>query len=137
MYKGTNNIDNLVIENSEPNKIKVYITAENIKDSSVIIEPADGLHTIAGECFPLKKALWAGFVLIMFVGIFAAAKKVTNEDSKILIKQDIKDREIAMYRKYRKSLEQNISINSRDAKMKTMLKKIDRKIDERLSASMR
>ena len=37
LYKGTNNIDRLVIENSAPNKLKVYITAENIKDSTVML----------------------------------------------------------------------------------------------------
>lgn len=137
LYKGTNEVDNLVIENNEPNNLKIYITAANIKDASVIIKPVNGEGIITGESFPVKKAVWAGFVILLFAGIFAGAKKVSEQDAKILIKQDIKDREIQMYRKYRKNLEQNMSISSNDMKMKSMLKKIDRKIDERLSASYR
>ena len=66
-----------------------------------------------------------------------SAELIALEKQANLIKEDIKDREIQMYRKYRKNLEQNMSISSNDMKMKSMLKKIDRKIDERLSASYR
>lgn len=138
IYKGKTNIESLIVENNEFNKLRIYISAQNIKDSSIMIQPENGASTIVGESFPLEKAVWSAFVLLMLAGIIHTAKKVTEEDSKILIKKDIKDREIELYKKYRKDLEQSISINSkRDYKMKTMLKKIDRKIDERLSSTLR
>ena len=70
LYKGTNNIDRLVIENSAPNKLKVYITAENIKESTVMIEPLNGETTIVGESVPLDNVLWVTFVLALFAVIF-------------------------------------------------------------------
>ncbi len=135
LYKGTNNIDNLVIENNEPNKLKVYITAPNIKSSSIIIEPVDGQAALAGETIPTKRILWCTFVMVLFAGIFISAKRISENDSKIIIKKDIKDREIEMYRKYKKSFDTSMNLkNSRDMKMRSMIKKIDRKIDERLTA---
>lgn len=138
LYKGTNNIDGLVIENTAPNKLKIYITAANIKDSSIIMDPALGESTIVGETVPVEKVLWISFVLALFAIIFKVSKSISEEDDKILIKKDIKDREIELYRKYRNELESNTSINSnKDFRMKKMLKKIDRKIDERLTSSIK
>ncbi len=135
LYKGTGNIESLVIENTSPSKLKVYITAPNIKESSIIMQPIGGSGELVAEEFPLKKVLWTIFVLALFGVIFRASKKSANEDSKIFIKQDIKDREIALYRRYRKDIE-NMDINSRKSmKMKSILKKIDRKIDERLTTA--
>lgn len=135
LYKGTNNIDRLVIENSAPNKLKVYITAENIKDSTVMIEPLNGETTIVGESIPLDKVLWITFVLALFAVIFKISKDISEEDDKILIKKDIKDREIQLYRKYRSEMAINPGIDSHtDIRMRKMLKKIDRKIDERLTS---
>lgn len=138
LYKGTNNIDGLVIENIAPNKLKIYITAENIKNSSIIMNPAIGESTIVGETIPIEKVLWIGFVLALFAVIFKVSKNISEEDNKILIKKDIKDREIELYRKYRNELEKSTSIHSnKDVRMKKMLKKIDRKIDERLTSSIK
>lgn len=135
LYKGTNNIDRLVIENSAPNKLKIYITADNIKDSTVMIEPLNGETTIVGETIPIDKVLWIMFVLALFGVIFKISKDISEEDDKILIKKDIKDREIQLYRKYRNEMSMNSSIGSTDLRMRKMLKKIDRKIDERLTSS--
>lgn len=87
---------------------------------------------------PLDKILWITFVMGLFAVIFRVSKKISEEDDKILIKKDIKDREIELYRKYRSEMETNTSINMhKDLRMKKMLKKIDRKIDERLTSSFK
>lgn len=137
LYKGSANIDNLVVENISPNKLRITISAQNIANSSVIINPADGTSTIVGETFPLDKTLWILFVLTGVSVIFYISKKIEEEDSKILIKRDIKDREIEMYRKYRRDMDNLSSQSLREMRMKNMLKKIDRKIDERLMSSIK
>lgn len=137
LYKGTNNIDSLVVENSTPNKLKIYISADNIKNSSIIMDPINGESTIVGESVPLEKVLWITFVLALFAIIFKVSKNISEEDNKILIRKDIKDREIELYRRYRSEMNSNTSINSKDLRMKKMLKKIDRKIDERLTSSIK
>ena len=137
LYKGANDIDNLVIENTAPNKMKIYISAPNINSSSIIVLPKDGEGLLAGESFPVSKAVWALVVLALFALIFRRATKHSEYDSSILIKRDIKDREVEMYRKYRRSIDVDKSMNSvNKMRMNNMLKKIDRKIDERLSMSL-
>ncbi len=138
LYKGSANIDSLVVENIDSNKLRITVNAENIKNSTVIIDPADGLSTIVGETVPADKILWIMFVLALFAVIFKVSKDISEDDNKILIRKDIKDREIEMYRRYRQELISNPVINSnQDMRMKRMMKKIDRKIDERLTSSIK
>jgi len=137
LYKGTEAVDNLVIENAGLNKLKIYVSAQNIKNSSVIMNPESGDISLVGESFPADKALWSMFVLTVLGLIIRKSVKRTNEENSLSIKRDIKEREIEMYRKYRRSLDEGISLSSKDTKMNNMLKKIDRKIDERLSVISR
>ncbi len=99
------------------------------------MDPADGTPLIVGESVPLDKILWIMCVLALFSVVFKVAKDLSEEDDKILIKKDIKDREIQLYRKYRSQMMVNPSIDATQSlKMRRMLKKIDRKIDERLTS---
>ena len=133
LYKGSDTIDNLIIENAGLNKLKVYVSAPNIKSSSVIMNPADGAQTLVGESFPVDKAIWTLFVLAVLCVVVSRSIKRTNEENSLLIKKDIKDREIALYRQYRKSMDEGTSISPKNPNMQNILKKIDRRIDERLS----
>ena len=136
IYKGTNSIDSLIIENAGQNKLRVHINADNIKNSTLIIDPVYGDPSIVGETLPIDKILWSVFVLVMFAVIFKVTKEITEEEDKILIKKDIKDREIELYRRYKQEFVTNPDMGlSKDFRMKKMMKKIDRKIDERLTAS--
>ena len=138
IYKGSNDINSLVVEHISSNKLRVYINAENIGSASIILQTSDGVSSIVGEKFPIDKALWTLFVLAIFGVIFSVSKKITEADDRILIKKDIKDREIAMYRAYRKQMDNNdyLKVN-KSLRMKSMMKKIDRKIDERLASTIR
>ena len=133
LYKGTDNIENLVVENSGRNSLKIYITAKNIRNSSIMTQTPNGENNMVSEEYPLNKTLWSIFVLLVFGVIFSACKKEVIEENKVGIRKDIKEREIALYRQYRKNFEENPNINQENMKMRSMIKKIDRKIGERLS----
>ncbi len=137
IYKGTTNVDGLVIENSTPGKLKIYITADNIKNSTLILEPINGEPAIVGESMPLDKVLWTVFVLALFAVIFKISKDISEEDDNILIKRDIKDREIELYKKYRDEVLAHQELNAQELKMQRVMRKIDRKIDERLTSNLR
>lgn len=132
LYKGTNDIDNLIIENVSSNKLKIYIKAPNISNSSILSVPENGNSVLAGENFPVSKAVWVTFALIIFGIIIKRSKKKIIQDNNILIKKDIKDREIELYRRYRKNFEEESLNSNKNMKMRAILKKIDRRIDERL-----
>ena len=133
LYRGTDAIDNLVIENAGFNRLKIYVSAPNIKSSSVIMKPALGHASIVGEPFPWNKVLWSLFVLVISAVGIANVVNRTREENNLFIKHDIKEREIQMYKKYKRSFDEGINLYPKDIKMQNMLKKIDRRIDERLS----
>ena len=69
-------------------------------------------------------------ILVCSVRQFKRRKRL-----RVAEKKDIKDREIQLYRKYRSEMAINPGIDSHtDIRMRKMLKKIDRKIDERLTS---
>jgi len=138
LYKGTNNIEGLVIETPNRNKLRIHITANDISNSTVIVEPIQGEPAIVGESVPLDKILWVLFVLSLVSVIVKFSKHITEDEEKISIKRDIKNREIQMYKKYRKdiSIYPAMEHNS-DIRLKTLVKKIDRKIDERLISNIK
>ncbi len=138
LYKGTNSIDGLVIENPSRNHLRIHITANDISNSTVIVEPIHGEPAIVGESVPMDKILWALFVLSLVTVIVKFAKHITEDEDKISIRKDIKNREIQMYKKYRKdvSIYPSLDQNS-DVRLKTLVKKIDRKIDERLISNLK
>ena len=127
LYKGVSNVDSLVVENGN-DKIKVYIKADNIKNSTVIIEPKDGMPTIVGETAPIDKILWVLCVLAMLSILFKVATKLSVKEKQVMIKKDIKDREIQLYKKYLNEMNTTNPIINRK-----ITRKIDRRIDERLT----
>lgn len=135
LYKGNTSIDNLVIENAGLNKLKIYISAANIKSASVLMQPNNGTRTLVGESFPVQKTIWSIFVLAILGYVIKCSIVRTKEENSLLIKRDIKDREIALYKKYKQNIDEEMSLPYKDARLKNMLNKIDRKIDERLSMS--
>ncbi len=138
LYKGTNSIDGLVIESPGRNRLRIHITANDISNSTVIVEPIQGEPAIVGESVPLDKILWALFVLSLVTVIVKFSKHITEDEEQFSIRKDIKNREIQMYKKYRKdiSIYPSLDHNS-DARLKTLVKKIDRKIDERLISNIK
>jgi hypothetical protein len=117
------------------NRLKISVKADNIKNSTIIMEPLVGEPTIVAESVPIDKILWGMFVLALCAVICKISKDMSEEDEKNLIRKSMKDREIELYKRYTATLP-DMSVN-KDFRMKKMLKKIDRKIDERLSASIR
>ena len=138
LYKGTNTIDGLVIETPKRNKLRIHVTANDISNSTVIVEPIHGEPAIVGESVPLDKILWVLFVLSLVSVIAKFSKHITEDEEKISIRRDIKNREIQMYKKYRRDISINPTLRqNEDARLRTLVKKIDRKIDERLISNIK
>ena len=112
-----------------------YFSAEGFEvevGNNVIVETARGVEY--GKVVLGKREIDEEKIVSTLKPVIRIA---TEEDDKILIKKDIKDREIELYRRYRNEMVTNPSIHNRqDMRMKRMLKKIDRKIDERLTSSI-
>ncbi len=111
LYKSTNDVNSLVVENTASDEIKVYIQAKDIAKATVMAKTNGGEPIIISERFPLEKVIWSIIVLGILAIVVKSAKAITDYENSIVIKKDIKDREIELYRSFQKELADMPNIN--------------------------
>lgn len=111
IYKSTSDVNSLVIENIADDELKVYIQAKDIANSTIMAQTADLAPVILSERFPLEKVMCTIAVLGILVLLIKSAKSLTDYENSIVIKKDIKDREIELYRSFQRELADMPKIN--------------------------
>lgn len=111
IYKSTTDVNGLVIENVANDELKVYVQAKDIANATVMAQTANGEPVILSERFPMEKVLWSFAVLIILSVLIKSAKAITDYENSIVIKKDIKDREIELYRNFQRELASMPNIN--------------------------
>lgn len=111
VYKGTSDVNSLVIENLSDNEMNVYIQAKDIAKSTIMAQTEDGNPVILNERFPLEKVLWSLAVLVILGMVVKSAIAITDYENSLVIKKDIKEREIELYRSFQRELQSMPSIN--------------------------
>lgn len=113
IYRGTSDINSLIIETVSSNELKIYIQAKNIAGATIMAKTSNEGPVIISERFPIEKVLWTVCVISILIALFKSAKALTEYENSIVIKKDIKDREIELYRNFQKELESMPKINSK------------------------
>lgn len=113
IYKSTNGVNSLVVENVANDEIKIYINAKDIANATVLTQVKDNQPVIVSERFPIEKVLWSFAVLFILAFIIKSAKAITDYENSISIKKDIKEREIELYKNFQRELESMPKINSK------------------------
>ena len=113
IYKSTNSVNSLIVENIANDELKVYIQAKDISKATVMAQTKSGEPVILSERFPLEKVSWSVAVLLILAMLIKSAKAITDYENSIVIKKDIKDREIELYRNFQKELASMPKINSK------------------------
>lgn len=111
IYKGTSDVNGLVVENVAEDELKVYIQAKDIAKATILAQTANGEPVILSERFPVEKVLWSIAVLGILGMLIKSAKAITDYENSLVIKRDIKDREIELYRNFQKELASMPNIN--------------------------
>lgn len=111
IYKGTSDVNGLVVENVAEDELKVYIQAKDIVKATILAQTANGEPVILSERFPVEKVLWSIAVLGILGMLIKSAKAITDYENSLVIKKDIKDREIELYRNFQKELASMPNIN--------------------------
>ena len=104
IYRGTDDVNSLIVENVSGDEIKVYINAENISKSTVMSKSTSGEMNILNERFPFEKIAWSIAVLAILGLLVKSAKSIVKYENSITIKKDIKDREIELYKNFQKEI---------------------------------
>ena len=111
IYKSTANVNGLIVENVADDELKVYIQAKDIAKATIMAQTSSGEPVILSERFPVEKVLWSIAVLGILAMVVKSAKAITDYENSIVIKKDIKDREIELYRNFQKELANMPKIN--------------------------
>lgn len=111
VYKSTHDVNSLIIENISDDEFKVYIQAKDISKATIISQTRDNNAQILSERFPLEKVSWSIAVLAILIMLIKSAKAFVDYESSLVIKKDIKDREVELYRSFQKELANKPDIN--------------------------
>ena len=111
IYKSTASVNGLIVENVADDELKIYIQAKDIAKATIMAQTSSGEPVILSERFPVEKVLWSIAVLGILAMVVKSAKAITDYENSIVIKKDIKDREIELYRNFQKELANMPKIN--------------------------
>lgn len=118
MYRNTSDADSVIVENSGPNSVKVHINAANASNSNIIFDTPASSPVVVSDAISSNTLIWS---IVAFIGlscIFFMSKNIKDDPHEEIaeaIQKNMRDREIEMYKNYRKEL---LTIPSIDYKVK-------------------
>lgn len=118
LYKNTSQANTVIVENSGNNAVKIHIQAKDIAKSNIIFDTPASAPVVVSDTVSHNTIIWS---ILAFFGlcILFARTLSTKEDSESIIREainkDMRDREIEMYKNYRKEM---LTIPSIDYKIK-------------------
>lgn len=118
MYRNTSDADSVIVENSGPNSVKVHINAANASNSNIIFDTPASSPVVVSDAISRNTLIWS---IVAFIGlscIFFMSKNIKDDPHEEIaeaIQKNMRDREIEMYKNYRKEL---LTIPSIDYKVK-------------------
>lgn len=130
LYKNTSMANSVTVENSGNNSVKVHVKGNNVAKSNIIFESPASAPIVVPDKPSNKAKIWTVFAGLLLCVLFAKSRNI-KVDSKAKIKaaveKNMRDREIAMYKNYRREM---LTIPSIDRKVTNpRLKQTIRKAD--------
>ncbi len=118
LYKNTSNANSVIVENTGSNSVKIHVNAENIANSNIIFDTPASSPVVVTDSISRNTLLWSILAFIALSAIFFMSKNIKDdphEDVAEAIQKSMRDREIEIYKNYRKEL---LTIPSIDYKIK-------------------
>lgn len=118
LYKNTSNANSVIVENTGTNSVKIHVNAENISNSNVIFDTPASSPVVVTDSISKNTLIWSILAFIVLSAIFFMSKNIKDdphEEVAEAIQKSMRDREIEMFKNYRKEL---LTIPSIDYKIK-------------------
>lgn len=118
MYKNTSNANSVIVEDSGANSVRVHINGENVANANVIFDTPASSPVVVTDSISKNTILWSIAAFIALSSIFLMSKNIKDDphaDIVDAIQKNMRDREIEMYKNYRKEL---LTIPSIDYKIR-------------------
>ena len=130
LYKNTSAANGVIVENVGNNEVKIQIQGKNISKANIIFDSPATAPIVVSEKVSGKTIMWSIIALIAICGIFAKSRGMkANSKERITaaVQKNIRDREIAMYKTYRREMLTKPSIDYKitSPRMKQAIRRAD------------
>ena len=118
LYKNTSQANTVIVENAGNNSLKIHIQAKDIANSNIIFDTPASAPVVVTDSVSHNTIVWSIVAFVVLCGLFARTLNIKEDSESIIqeaINKDMRDREIEMYKNYRKEL---LTIPSIDYKIK-------------------
>ena len=130
LYKNTSSANSVIVENIGDNEVNIQIQGTNISKANIIFDSPASAPIVVSEKVSGKNVAWIVVSLIVLCVAFTKAKGMKgNSEERIsaAVQKNIKDREIAMFKNYRREMLTKPSIDYKitNPRMKQAIKRAD------------
>ena len=130
IYRNTSAADGVIVENVGSNEVKVQVHGENISKANIIFESPASAPVVVTDGVSHKALAWSIVALLVLCVIFAKSRNIkvdSNEKIIAAVQKNVRDREIAMYKNYRKEFLHHPRIDSKitSPRMKQVIRRAD------------
>lgn len=118
IYKNTSDANSVIVENVGSNEVKIHIQAKDIVKANIIFDTPASAPVVVSDKVSNDAIAWSALAFIVLCFIFAKSKNIKDDPHEEIaeaIQKNMRDREIAMYKSYKKEL---LTIPSIDYKIK-------------------
>lgn len=118
LYKNTSQANTVIVENSGNNSVKIHINAKDIANSNIIFDTPASAPVVVSEGVSNNTVAWSVLAFVLLCFIFAKSRYIKDDSASVIrdaIQKDMRNREIAMYKTYKKEM---LTIPSIDYKIK-------------------
>ncbi len=118
VYKNTSAANGVIVENVGSNAIKIYVQGKDISHADIIFDTPASSPVVVTEKVSKNTICWSIFAGAVICFLFAKSRDIKVDPrvkAKEAVQKNMRDREIAMYKNYRREM---LTIPSIDYKVK-------------------
>lgn len=130
LYRNTSAANGIIVENAGNNEVQVQIQGKNVSKSDIIFDSPASAPIVVSDGVSKKAVWWSIFALFAICFLFAKSRNI-RVDSKdkinAAVRKSMRDREIAMYKSYRKEFltKPSIDYKIKNARMQRAIREAD------------
>lgn len=116
IYRNTSSANGVIVENIGSNEVKIQIQGKNISSANIIFDSPASAPIVVSEKISGKAIMWTLLALFAICVMFAKSRSLkgnSKERINAAVQKNIRDREIAMFRSYRREMLNKPSIDSK------------------------
>lgn len=130
IYKNTSSANGIIVENNGNNGVKIHVQGKNIANANIIFDTPASAPIVVPDRVSKKTIGWSIFAGLALCILFAKSRNITvdsNAKIKAAVQKNMRDREIAMYKNYRKELLTKPSIDNKikNPRLKQAIRRAD------------